>query len=108
DAGKCSLHSDSGGATYAWMMLPRSNPPAELLDEPVIEWVDLLAEAGVVMITTSNARVVARPSGTEPKLKAYLEIREEPGEDLEEARERARASLAALRAEVAGLLGVPH
>src|SRR5690606_20175589 len=108
ETGQLSLRVEDLGEIDACMKHLRSHRPAELLDEPVIEWADLLPAADVVMITTSNARVAARPSGTEPKLKAYLEIREEPGEDLEEARERARASLAALRAEVAGLLGVPH
>ncbi len=108
ETGQLSLRVEDLSEIDACMKHLRSHRPAELLDEPVTEWSDLLPEADVVIITTANARVVARPSGTEPKLKAYLEVREEAGESLEAARERARASLAALRAEVAGLLGVPH
>jgi phosphomannomutase len=49
--------------------------------------------------------VLIRPSGTEPKLKAYLEIVEPvPDRDgLAAARQRAVARLAALRGEVAAL-----
>ncbi|WP_376768539.1 hypothetical protein [Pseudonocardia pini] len=43
---------------------------------------------------------MVRPSGTEPKLKAYLEVVEEPTEDLDAARERADTRMAGLREEV--------
>ena len=51
-------------------------------------------------------RVVLRPSGTEPKLKAYLEATTGPvaPEDLGEARRGARARLDDLRREVAALV----
>ena len=52
----------------------------------------------------AGARLVLRPSGTEPKLKAYLEIVEPPDADVAAARDRADARLAALRAETEELL----
>ena len=67
---------------------------------------DLLPAADVLRLRGTGLRVVLRPSGTEPKLKAYLEI-VEPVPDpagLSGARERATARLAALREEVAALL----
>ena len=61
----------------------------------------------MVTIRTESTRVVVRPSGTEPKLKAYLEVREPVADgDVAAARERATAALAALRAEVTAALGL--
>jgi phosphomannomutase len=63
--------------------------------------------ADVVIIRSQSARVVVRPSGTEPKLKAYLEVVEPvPDGDVAAARERAAAALSALRAETAAALGL--
>src|SRR5690606_12192989 len=93
----------------------RAKPPTLLLDEPVSEVADLAPGADVVIVRSSSARVVVRPSGTEPKLKAYLEVVEpvtagDPStgptvDDVPAARERAAAELAALRTEVTAALG---
>lgn len=84
----------------------RERQPNTLLDEPVKEWSDLLPDADVVIMETAHARVVCRPSGTEPKLKAYLEVRESIGSDTADATERARASLQALKTEIENVLGI--
>jgi len=52
----------------------RAGPPSTLLGEPVTSVEDLLPESDVLVFRTDTARVVVRPSGTEPKLKAYLEV----------------------------------
>jgi phosphomannomutase len=84
----------------------RARPPASLLDEPV-RTEDRLPAADVVILRTGSARVVVRPSGTEPKLKAYLEVREPVLDgDVAAARERAAASVRALRTETASALGI--
>jgi phosphomannomutase len=86
----------------------RGRPPAVLLGQPVAEIRDLLPETDAMVLRTRAARVVVRPSGTEPKLKAYLEVVEPVTDgEVRRARERAAAGLAALRAETATALGVP-
>jgi phosphomannomutase len=79
----------------------RAAPPATLLGATVVVE-DLLPEADVVRLSFAGGRVVVRPSGTEPKLKAYLEVVESSGSAAD-----ADARLAALRTEVGSLLGLP-
>ena len=85
----------------------RAATPATLLGRPVTEAQDLLPEADVVILRTDTARVVIRPSGTEPKLKAYLEVVEPVAEgDVAAARSRAALAVSALRSETAAALGI--
>ncbi|RKN43481.1 phospho-sugar mutase [Micromonospora endolithica] len=85
----------------------RAATPTALLGQPVTEARDLLPEADVVILRTGAARVVIRPSGTEPKLKAYLELVEPVADgDVAAARTRAAAAVATLRAEIATALGM--
>jgi phosphomannomutase len=102
-----SLRVDTQSEIEAVMAHVRAKPPACLLDDPVTAIEDRLPEADVVTIRTGTARVVVRPSGTEPKLKAYLEVVEPvPDGDVAAARERAAASLRALHTETAYALGI--
>ncbi|MEO6085564.1 MAG: phospho-sugar mutase [Umezawaea sp.] len=78
----------------------RASPPAGYAYE------DLLPEADVIRLTAPGTRVVIRPSGTEPKLKAYLEVVEPVADELPPARDRAEARLAELRTQVEGLLSL--
>ncbi|MEU8416583.1 phospho-sugar mutase [Amycolatopsis japonica] len=77
----------------------RATPPASLGGTDVT-MEDLLPDADVLRLTGEGLRVVIRPSGTEPKLKAYLQIKEPVTGDLAEARAAADARLAALRADI--------
>jgi phosphomannomutase len=81
-------------------------PPTELASQVVIETVDLSLGAGglpksdvLVYRLGGGQRVIMRPSGTEPKLKSYYEVRVEVGaaEPMPSARARGLAELAALR-----------
>jgi len=98
-------------AAAAVMARLRSAPPAALGGEPVTSAVDLAAGTGelppadLLVYRLPGARVVVRPSGTEPKLKAYLEIVEPvTGAGLAPARAAARERRDPLRSAVAALL----
>jgi phosphomannomutase len=85
----------------------RDEPPVTLLGAGLTSVEDRLPEADVLTFRTGSARVVIRPSGTEPKLKAYLEVVEPVAEgDVATARTRAAAALRSLRAETASALGL--
>ncbi|MFI5035502.1 MAG: phospho-sugar mutase [Acidimicrobiales bacterium] len=88
----------------------RATPPTRLGGLDVTEVIDLSdgwhglpATEGVWWRLGEAGRVVVRPSGTEPKLKAYLEVVEPADSALGEARVRARARLDAVRRDVESL-----
>jgi phosphomannomutase len=93
----------------ATMARLRAEPPARLLDRPVTAIEDLLPDADVLRWCAEGVRVVVRPSGTEPKLKAYLEVvvpvRDRDLAAVPPARATGAAALDRLRAELAPLLG---
>jgi phosphomannomutase len=102
-----SVRVDDLGEISLLMQRLRTHPPASLLDEPVTGLDDLLPETDALVLRTESARVVVRPSGTEPKLKAYLEVVEPTADgDVPAARERAAAALSALRTETCAALGL--
>jgi phosphomannomutase len=84
----------------------RAAPPSALAGHAIDEVVDLARGEGglppsdvLVFKLAGGRRVIMRPSGTEPKLKSYYEVRVEvgAGEPMAEARARGLAELAALR-----------
>ena len=95
----------------------RGTPPATLGGLEVLQTEDLTEGAGGLPPTdglryrlAEGARVVVRPSGTEPKLKCYLEVvvdvdgQEEDGVDA--ARIAAAGRLDAIRADLAAAVGL--
>jgi phosphomannomutase len=95
----------------------RSAPPDALGGEPVSGRTDLardaaggvagapVPQADVLIYRLAGGRVVLRPSGTEPKIKCYIEIVEPlAGRSLATAREAAAGRLAPLRAALEALL----
>jgi phosphomannomutase len=92
----------------------RAEQPTALAGSRVERVDDLLAGSddvpptdGLRYLQTDGSRVVVRPSGTEPKLKAYLEVVQPvEADDVSEARAVATARLATLKQAVAGLIGL--
>ena len=65
-----------------------------------------MPRADVLIFRLPGARVVLRPSGTEPKIKCYIEIVEPlAGRSLAAAREAAAGRLAPLRSALGGDAG---
>jgi len=92
----------------------RTDPPAELDGHPVTQVIDLLAGTpdlppteGVVLHLGDRIRVIARPSGTEPKVKIYFEVVEPAAGPVDDARARGAATVAGLKRALAQLTGLP-
>lgn len=93
----------------------RTSPPLELAGEKVTAVIDLADGSdglpptdGMEYLTEANSRVIIRPSGTEPKLKCYLEVAGRPdAAGLSAAREDARRRLDAITTDLRALLGAP-
>ncbi|GAA4692348.1 phosphomannomutase [Promicromonospora umidemergens] len=96
----------------------RRSPPTILAGSPVSSVRDL-AEGldglpptdGVVLLTADDTRVIVRPSGTEPKIKCYIEVVSpvDPGASagsLSAARVAARGRLAKVRSDLRAALGL--
>ncbi|KEI46134.1 phospho-sugar mutase [Saccharopolyspora rectivirgula] len=83
----------------------RENPPTRL-GGVAVRTRDLRPDFDALLITgPAGLRVVIRPSGTEPKLKCYLEVVEQVAEDgLPAAKERATVRLAELQQAVSALV----
>lgn len=100
-----AVRVDDPAEIGAAMSRARQDPPATLLGTPVAVTDDSVNN--VLTFRTGAARAVIRPSGTEPKLKAYLEVVEPVTQgDLAAARARAAEGLRTLRRAVAAALGV--
>jgi phosphomannomutase len=92
----------------------RAQPPTELGGSPVERVDDLSAGStelpptdGLRYLMVDGSRVVVRPSGTEPKLKAYLEVVQRVDQDdVTAARTTATARLATLKQSVAAVIGL--
>ena len=91
----------------------RTSPPTELAGLAVTS-VDDLADGyrglpptdGIRLALEGGARIIARPSGTEPKLKCYIEVVIEVTDSIEAARQDADEQLAGIKADLAETLGL--
>ncbi|WP_021597747.1 MULTISPECIES: phospho-sugar mutase [Actinomadura] len=106
-----SVRVDDLSLIIAAMARLRAAPPRELGGRPVESFDDLAEPSGGLPATdglrfrlAGGSRVVIRPSGTEPKLKCYLEVVLPVDEDVAAVRARAAAGLDALRADLSAML----
>lgn len=105
-----SVRFDDVAAIPALMARLLASPPAALGGADVVATDDMNAgfkglppTNGLHLATAAGARVIIRPSGTEPKLKAYLEVVEPVDGDVATARAAAESAMAALEADVRAL-----
>ncbi len=83
-----------------------ARPPTELVDAPLrrvenlADGARLPATPGLIVEYADHTRVIVRPSGTEPKLKVYIEVIEDVDESLEQATRVAEGRLAAYRSAI--------
>ncbi|MEX5255816.1 phospho-sugar mutase [Kocuria arenosa] len=93
----------------------RDAPPAAMGGSEVVEVADLAAPGtglppteGLRLVTADGTRVIVRPSGTEPKLKCYLEVVAPVAgrAALPAARAEAQERLGRIRAELEAALGL--
>ncbi|MFZ1382605.1 MAG: phospho-sugar mutase [Scrofimicrobium sp.] len=92
----------------------RTNGITSIAGAPVVETVDLAVGTedlpptdGMLYVTDRDDRVVVRPSGTEPKLKCYIEVIVNlVDDDLDAARERAAERLDAIRGDMRSAIGI--
>jgi phosphomannomutase len=102
-----SVHTE---AAIDIMSRLRAAAPPDLAELPVLAVTDFtggsdLPSADMLAYELPGARVVVRPSGTEPRIKAYLEVTElVVGRTLAGARQAAQDRLSRLRAAVADML----
>jgi phosphomannomutase len=111
-----SIRVDNLGLMGTMMFRLRERPPSSLAGSPVVTSTDLSLGSdvlpptdGLLFLGQDDTRVIVRPSGTEPKLKCYLEvIRPVAGVDrLAEERAEAARLLEAIKTDIRTTLGVP-
>ncbi|WRS29149.1 phospho-sugar mutase [Actinomycetaceae bacterium MB13-C1-2] len=92
----------------------RTNGITSIAGASVVETVDLAIGTedlpptdGLLYVTDRDDRVVVRPSGTEPKLKCYIEVIENIiDDDVDTARARAAKRLDAIRGDMRSAIGI--
>ncbi|MFC7581290.1 phospho-sugar mutase [Schaalia naturae] len=109
-----TIRVEDTGLIASGMANLREHGVSSLAGSPVASTVDLSAGTdelpptdGLVFVTEADDRVVARPSGTEPKLKCYCEVIVPVADgDVAAARRTAARRLEAVKTDMRGALGI--
>jgi phosphomannomutase len=110
-----SARFDDLGQIAAAMGQLRDHPPASFGGRAVLSAEDLAEGRGGLPPTdglryhlAGNGRVIVRPSGTEPKVKCYVEVVEPVNDgDVATARRTASLAIAAIKTDLATAAGLP-
>ena len=91
----------------------RTSPPRTLagidvtsVDDLAVGYRGLPPTDGIRLGVGDAIRIICRPSGTEPKLKCYLEVVVPVGESMDAARDEAQATIDGIKADLAAALGL--
>ena len=107
-----SLRVKDLGLLGTMMSALRADPPKTLAGETITEFEDLglglhlPPTDGLLFLTAANTRVIIRPSGTEPKLKCYIEVIStvESADQLPARRIAGQGKLETIKVELSALL----
>ena len=108
-----SLRVKDLGLLGTMMNTLRENPPQTLAGETITEFQDLglglhlPPTDGLLFLTAADTRVIIRPSGTEPKLKCYIEVIStvQSADQLSATRLAGQKKLDTIKDELSALLG---
>jgi phosphomannomutase len=108
-----SVRVDDLAIIPAAMQRLRSSPPTSLGGIDVAS-VDDLADGyrglpptdGIRLGLGENARIICRPSGTEPKIKCYVEVVVPVGDSMDATRDAAQSTIDGIKADLADALGL--
>ncbi|MGO1713460.1 MAG: phospho-sugar mutase [Ancrocorticia populi] len=110
-SGPVTVRVDDLSIIPATMAKVRTTPPTTLAGSPVARVWDLSegsdalpATDGIAWFTDAHDRVIIRPSGTEPKVKCYLEVYLPAGSDLQATKAEAAARLEQFKEDVSAAL----
>ena len=111
--GQLSVRVEDRSVISNAMQALRSAPPT-VLGGLAVERVDDLADGfeglpptdGIRLGMAGGARIICRPSGTEPKLKCYLEVIVPVDDSIAAARAEGQRSLDAIKKDLAAALGL--
>ncbi|QTG79689.1 phospho-sugar mutase [Arthrobacter crystallopoietes] len=99
----------------AMMHRLRENPPSSFGGSPVDSTLDLAAGSadlpptdGLQYLTRDGSRVIIRPSGTEPKLKCYIEVVQpvDGADELPAMHDKVRGTLETIKEDISDALGL--
>ena len=108
-----SVRVDDLSIITAAMQRLRSSPPTSLGGIDVVSVEDLMSgyrglppTDGIRLGLGENARIICRPSGTEPKIKCYVEVVVPVGDSMDAARVEAQTTIDAIKRDLAESLGL--